>query len=272
MPTTWRLSRRCRQSNPTTVRVTLKQRSHGWLYAMTGSAGVIFDPKAISTLATHPVGTGPYEFSSMVPQYSVTLAKNPSYWGTPASVDRIVFRYYTDPNALVNAELAGDIDIIDNVPEPEQMTQFSDPQQVPGSPGPDQRQGPAEHEQLARAAEQAARAACDQLRDQPQGADQDGLRGVRQADRHALLARRSVVPRSLEHVPLRPGEGEEAARAGRLPEGVLADDAAAAGELRPAERRVHPVGARTGRHQGQDPEHRLPALAQPGLHRRRTTT
>ena len=112
---------------PTTVRVTLKQRSHGWLYAMTGPAGVIFDPKAIPTLATHPVGTGPYAFSSMVPQYSVTLTRNPSYWGTPASLDKIVFRYYTDPNALVNAELAGDIDIIDNVPEPEQMTQFSDP-------------------------------------------------------------------------------------------------------------------------------------------------
>jgi peptide/nickel transport system substrate-binding protein len=110
----------------TTLRVTLKQRSHGWLYAMTGPAGVIFDPKAISTLATHPVGTGPYAFSSMVPQYSVTLTKSPSYWGTPASVDKIVFRYYTDPNALVNAELAGDVDIIDNVPEPEQMKQFSD--------------------------------------------------------------------------------------------------------------------------------------------------
>jgi peptide/nickel transport system substrate-binding protein len=112
---------------PTTVRVTLEQRSHGWLYAMTGPAGVIYDPKAISTLATHPVGTGPYAFSSMVPQYSVTLAKNPSYWGNPASLDKVVFRYYTDPNALVNAELAGDIDIIDNVPEPEQMTQFDDP-------------------------------------------------------------------------------------------------------------------------------------------------
>jgi peptide/nickel transport system substrate-binding protein len=107
-----------------TVRVTLKQRSNDWLYAMTGPAGVIYDPKAIGTLATHPVGTGPYAFSSMTPNYSVTLVRNPHYWGRPASIDRVVFRYYTDPNALVNAELAGDVDIIDNVQAPELMREF----------------------------------------------------------------------------------------------------------------------------------------------------
>jgi peptide/nickel transport system substrate-binding protein len=109
-----------------TVRVTLKQRSNDWLYAMTGPAGVIFDPKAIGTIATHPVGTGPFAFSAMTPNYSITLVKNPHYWGVPAGVDRVVFRYYEDPNALVNAELAGDVDIIDNVQAPALMTQFGD--------------------------------------------------------------------------------------------------------------------------------------------------
>ena len=237
-----------------------------------GPAGVIFDPKAIPTLATHPVGTGPYAFSSMVPQYSVTLTKNPSYWGTPASVDKIVFRYYTDPNALVNAELAGDIDIIDNVPEPEQMTQFSDPKKFQIVQGlTNGKVLLSMNNSRAPLNKLLVRRAINYAIDR-KALDQDGLRGVRQADRHALLARRSVVPGSREHVSLRPGEGEEAARAGRVREGVLADDAAAAGQLRPAERRVHPVGAGTGRHQGQDPEHRLPALAQPRLHRRRTTT
>jgi peptide/nickel transport system substrate-binding protein len=111
---------------PYTVRVTLKQRSNDWLYAMTGPAGVVFDPKAIATLATKPVGTGPFSFSAMTLNYSVTLVKNPSYWGTPAAVDKVVFRYYTDPNALVDAELAGDVDIIDNVQAPELMKQFGD--------------------------------------------------------------------------------------------------------------------------------------------------
>jgi peptide/nickel transport system substrate-binding protein len=111
---------------PYTVRITLKQRSNDWLYAMTGPAGVILDPKAIGTLATKPVGTGPFQFSAMTLNYSVTLVRNPTYWGTPAAVDKVVFRYYTDPNALVDAELAGDVDIIDNVQAPQLMTQFRD--------------------------------------------------------------------------------------------------------------------------------------------------
>jgi peptide/nickel transport system substrate-binding protein len=111
--------------NRSTVRVTLKQRSNGWLYAMAGPAGVILDQKAIPTIATHPVGTGPFSFSAFTTGYSVTLQKNPTYWGTPAGVDTVVFRAYADPNALVNAELAGDIDIIDNVLAPELMKRFT---------------------------------------------------------------------------------------------------------------------------------------------------
>jgi peptide/nickel transport system substrate-binding protein len=109
-----------------TVRVTLKQRSNGWLFAMAGPAGVILDQKATATIATHPVGTGPYSFASFVPGYSVTLTKNPTYWGTPAGVDKVMFRAYDDPSALVNAELAGDVDIVDNVLAPELMSRFTD--------------------------------------------------------------------------------------------------------------------------------------------------
>jgi peptide/nickel transport system substrate-binding protein len=108
-----------------TVQVTLKQRSNGWLYAMTGPAGVILDPRATATIATHPVGTGPFSFASYVSGYSVDLARNPSYWGTPAGVAKVVFRAYDDPTTLVNAELAGDVDIIDNVLAPELMSRFT---------------------------------------------------------------------------------------------------------------------------------------------------
>jgi peptide/nickel transport system substrate-binding protein len=108
-----------------TVKVTLKQRSNGWLYAMTGPAGVILDPKATGTIATHPIGTGPYSFASYVSGYSVDLARNPTYWGTAAGVQKVVFRAYDDPTTLVNAELAGDVDIIDNVLAPELVSRFT---------------------------------------------------------------------------------------------------------------------------------------------------
>jgi peptide/nickel transport system substrate-binding protein len=115
--------------NLQTVRVTLKQRSNGWLYAMAGPAGVILDQKAVAAIATKPVGSGPFAVSAFTPGYSVSLTKNPAYWGTPAGVDKVVFRYYADPNAQVNAELAGDVDIIDNVLAPELVKQFtSDPE------------------------------------------------------------------------------------------------------------------------------------------------
>jgi peptide/nickel transport system substrate-binding protein len=115
--------------NRTTVRVSLKQRSNGWLYAMAGPAGVILDQKAVATIATKPVGTGPFSVSAFISGYSVTLTKNPTYWGIPAGVDKVEFRYYADPNALANAELAGDVDIIDNVLAPELVKQFT------GDPG-----------------------------------------------------------------------------------------------------------------------------------------
>jgi peptide/nickel transport system substrate-binding protein len=113
--------------SPYTVRITLKRRSNDWLYAMTGPAGIMLDPKAVATIATHPVGTGPYSFSSFVTSTSVSLVANPHYWGTPATVSRVDFRYYTDPTALVNAELAGDVDIIDNVQAPQLISRFADP-------------------------------------------------------------------------------------------------------------------------------------------------
>ena len=115
--------------NRTTVRVSLKQRSNGWLYAMAGPAGVILDQKAVATIATKPVGTGPFSVSAFISGYSVTLTKNATYWGAPAGVDNVDFRYYADPNALANAELAGDVDIIDNVLAPELVKQFT------GDPG-----------------------------------------------------------------------------------------------------------------------------------------
>jgi peptide/nickel transport system substrate-binding protein len=86
---------------------------------------VVLNPKAVSKLATAPVGSGPFQVQSMNRGYSVTLVRNAKYWGTPASVDKVVFRYYTDPNALINAMRAGDVDMLDNVPDPQQLKQFT---------------------------------------------------------------------------------------------------------------------------------------------------
>src|SRR6266542_500733 len=41
---------------------------------------------------SHPTGTGPYKFVSWTVGQKVELAKNPSYWGTKAKLDRVIKR------------------------------------------------------------------------------------------------------------------------------------------------------------------------------------
>jgi peptide/nickel transport system substrate-binding protein len=108
-----------------TVAVTLSAPDNEWLYQLAAySNGVILDPKAVSTIATKPVGTGPYEFTSFVPNYSVTLAANPGYWGTKPSLSTVTFRYFANSNAENSALQSNQIQVIDNLSNPPDVKQF----------------------------------------------------------------------------------------------------------------------------------------------------
>lgn len=109
-----------------TVKITLSQFSANLLFFLTQGQGVILDEGSIGEIATNPVGTGPFMFDNQVPGDSITLVKNPDYWGEPALLDTVVFRYINDPNALNNAMLAGDIDVLNGVSAPELLEAFSD--------------------------------------------------------------------------------------------------------------------------------------------------
>jgi len=108
-----------------TVVVILSQPSNFWLYNMTSTAGIIVDP-AITDIATAPMGSGPYEFDTWVKGDSITLKKNPNYWGKPVYYDQVTFRYIPDANAMVSAMLSGDIDIAGEMTSPDSLPQFSD--------------------------------------------------------------------------------------------------------------------------------------------------
>jgi peptide/nickel transport system substrate-binding protein len=54
---------------------------------------------------------------------------NPDYWGDPALLETVTFRYINDPNALNNAMLAGDIDVLNGVSAPELLEAFGDESQ-----------------------------------------------------------------------------------------------------------------------------------------------
>ena len=108
-----------------TVEVHLKRPSHTWLYSMASTPGIVIDPAA-TDLATRPMGSGPFGYASWAKGDRIMLTKNPRYWGTPARFDEATFRYYTEPNAMVAAMLAGDLDIVSNLQSPQTVSQFGD--------------------------------------------------------------------------------------------------------------------------------------------------
>ncbi len=62
------------------------------------------------------IGTGPYKFVEWKPSDSIVLVKNENYWGEPAAFDKVNIKPIKSNPTRVAALLAGDVDMIDNVP------------------------------------------------------------------------------------------------------------------------------------------------------------
>ena len=72
------------------------------------------DGQPVSAYGLHPVGTGPYAFSSW-DAGSVTLASNKDYWGDKGQIGTINFVTYDHPQTRMQALLDGKIDAYDAV-------------------------------------------------------------------------------------------------------------------------------------------------------------
>jgi peptide/nickel transport system substrate-binding protein len=117
--------------DPLTVKVTLSQPNGDFLYNMGWGDAVIVSPKSAKTNSTKPIGTGPFKFVDWVQGDHIDLEKNPDYWGTPAKLDKVTFKFISDPTAATAAILAGDVDAFPNFPAPEALTQIkADPRFV----------------------------------------------------------------------------------------------------------------------------------------------
>lgn len=108
------------------VEIRLTHPSTMWLYEMSSALGMILDPSFTGDLNTASAGSGPYAVKAHNHGQSVVLAKNPDHWGNPARFDEVIFRYFTDPNAMNAALLGGDLDIISNLQAPDALSQFAD--------------------------------------------------------------------------------------------------------------------------------------------------
>jgi peptide/nickel transport system substrate-binding protein len=110
--------------SPTELNIVLSQPSNMWLFKMTTRIGAMMSEKNIGKLATEAIGTGPYLFSDWKRGDSITLTRNPNYWGNPAPVKTVVFKYFQDPTAMNNAFLTGQIQVITTVQTPQALKVF----------------------------------------------------------------------------------------------------------------------------------------------------
>lgn len=65
---------------------------------------------------TAAIGTGPYKFAAFVPGDRIQLTRNDAYWGKPEPWTSVEFRPIKAGPARVAALLAGDVDLIEDVP------------------------------------------------------------------------------------------------------------------------------------------------------------
>jgi peptide/nickel transport system substrate-binding protein len=94
-----------------TITIALKETNANFLLYMARSGSVVYPREAVDTMKSAPVGTGPFTVQDWVRGDRIVLKKNPEYHVKgPPKVDRVVFRFIADPNAVQAALKAGDID------------------------------------------------------------------------------------------------------------------------------------------------------------------
>lgn len=104
-----------RAENPTTVVLELSQPDSDLLWQLTGRPGLVFDKDARYDAKRTAVGSGPYLVQNFVANQSLTLTKNPKYWGNPATIDTVEISYIADENAGLNALKSGNVDVLSPV-------------------------------------------------------------------------------------------------------------------------------------------------------------
>jgi len=107
-----------------TVALNLAEPSGDLPFNLAWGDAVMLDAASVDTLATAPVGTGPFRFDRWVQGDRVELVKFDGYWGEPAQLDKAVFKFISEPTAAFAAMMAGDLDAFPNFPAPENLVQF----------------------------------------------------------------------------------------------------------------------------------------------------
>ncbi len=107
-----------------TVEIGLDAPKGDLLFDLAWGDAVIVSPATAETNTTEPVGTGPFKFARWVQGDRVVLERYDNYWGEAAKLERVTFKFISDPTAAFAAMMAGDIDAFPVFPAPENLAQF----------------------------------------------------------------------------------------------------------------------------------------------------
>lgn len=110
--------------DPRTLLLHLKRRDGGLLQSLGSAAFVMVAPASVATNPTAPNGTGPWRFVRWQRGHAIELARFDAYWGAPAKLDALQYRFIADPSAAYAALMAGDVDLFANFPAPEHLAQL----------------------------------------------------------------------------------------------------------------------------------------------------
>ncbi|MBX2868293.1 MAG: ABC transporter substrate-binding protein [Acidiferrobacterales bacterium] len=85
---------------------------------------IIVAVESIENAKTAPVGTGPFVFNNWVQGDRINLKRNENYWGEPAKLESVTFKFISEPTAAFAAMMAGDVDAFPVYPAPENLPQL----------------------------------------------------------------------------------------------------------------------------------------------------
>ncbi|PIB94533.1 ABC transporter substrate-binding protein [Caulobacter sp. FWC2] len=110
--------------DPRTARLHLSKPDSNLVYTLAWGDSVMVSPKSAAGLATTPVGTGPFRFAGWRRGDAVSLVRNDGYWGQPAKLRQVRFKFIADPAGAYAAIKTHEIDAFPDYPAPENLAQL----------------------------------------------------------------------------------------------------------------------------------------------------
>jgi len=116
----WTLVKEVQIVDPYTVRFITDKPWPGLIDRISLQDFMPMPPKAlkegIQALAAKPAGTGPFKFSQWVRDEKLIVTRNDDYWKGKPELKKVTFRFIPEFSARLAALLAGEIDIMKDVP------------------------------------------------------------------------------------------------------------------------------------------------------------